>query len=482
MSVIIPVFNGAEHLKLSLAHVRAAGFEGLECIVVDDGSTDDSAAVAKEFGCTVLSTGGRKGPAFARNLAAASAQANIILFMDADVCVSTHAFEGVMSAFREDPELDAIIGSYDDTPGAPDLLSQYRNLLHCYVHRNGRRQASTFWTGFGAIRRETFLNAGGFDDSYARPSVEDIELGYRLRNAGAKLALDSSLTVKHLKYWSLAGIIRTDIFDRGIPWAELIVRDRRMPNDLNLRFSQRLSVLLMGLLVPLALWGFPEFGVQLLLTLCLISFLSLSGFFIWSDPAQKKDRLLAIVTLGAGIVVLAFPAGVPWVIPAAAAVYPLMWLRRKVARSGHGVLRGVNVGIGLYLFLTSVIALLSMSHPRVDVIWGILTAVILLNFGFYRFLAHRMGTLESIAAIPFHLLFHLYSGPAMGAGIVTYFLKGRKRLWKTSVPGEGLTAKTRSWENTASGTTQVNEGPSPRRQPSEVETAVAYEMAPAGKR
>ena len=154
--------------------------------------------------------------------------------MDSDVCVHPDTLERLRQDFQADPTLDALIGSYDASPASPDFLSQYKNLMHYFVHQHGRQDACTFWSGCGAIRRELFLEHAGFDESYERPAVEDIELGYRLRKAGRKVLLDKGLQVKHLKRWTFWGLVKTDILDRGIPWTELILRDRRMPNDLNL--------------------------------------------------------------------------------------------------------------------------------------------------------------------------------------------------------------------------------------------------------
>ncbi len=69
----------------------------------------------------------------------------------------------------------------------------------------------------------------GFDASYKRPAIEDIELGYRLRHAGRRILLDRDLRVKHLKKWTFWGLLKTDVLDRGIPWTELILRDQRCP-------------------------------------------------------------------------------------------------------------------------------------------------------------------------------------------------------------------------------------------------------------
>ena len=57
-----------------------------------------------------------------------------------------------------------MFGSYDDTPEAPDFISQYRNLLHHYTHQRAKREAKTFWTGCGAVRKEVFSELKGFDE------------------------------------------------------------------------------------------------------------------------------------------------------------------------------------------------------------------------------------------------------------------------------------------------------------------------------
>lgn len=257
---MIPVHQSAALLDNGLSRLMAGTARPTECIVVDDGSTDDSAQVARRHGATVLATEERRGPAHARNLGARAARGEILLFLDADVRPAPETVERVGATFRDDPRLEALIGSYDDEPSSPGFASQYKNLLHCFVHQSAKRTASTFWSGCGAIRREVFLDIGGFDESYNRPAIEDIELGYRLVAEGKRIALDPKLTVKHLKTWTLSSLIRCDIFDRAIPWTELIWRDRLMPDDLNLKLSQRVCVALVSLLL-LASLAIPAFAI-----------------------------------------------------------------------------------------------------------------------------------------------------------------------------------------------------------------------------
>jgi len=208
--------------------------------VVDDGSTDGSAGVARAASACVLETGGRRGPSLARNLGARAARGNLLVFIDADVAVHEGTLEAIVECFEREPDLDALIGSYDDAPAHPSFLSQYRNLQHCYVHRQACRLASTFWTACGAVRREVFMAHGGFDESCW--AIEDIEFGYRMHAASRKIALDPSIQVKHLKQWTFTNWLRTDIFVRAIPWTEVIMKHRRMPNDLNTGYVDRVSV------------------------------------------------------------------------------------------------------------------------------------------------------------------------------------------------------------------------------------------------
>ncbi len=193
ISVIIPVYNGGEILCQSLSAISASLERPQEVIVVADGDTDNSWQVATDWGAKVIRVKEKGGPAQARNLGASEAQGDILFFVDADVTIAPDTINQVRLAFAKDDSLAALIGSYDDTPGASNFLSQYKNLFHHYTHQNAYEDAFTFWGACGAIRRDIFSVMGGFDESYRRPCVEDIELGYRLKAAGEKIKLDKTL-------------------------------------------------------------------------------------------------------------------------------------------------------------------------------------------------------------------------------------------------------------------------------------------------
>ncbi|HSS40973.1 MAG TPA: glycosyltransferase [Solirubrobacterales bacterium] len=182
------------------------------------------------------------GPAEARNLGAAAAEAEVLVFVDSDVEAHPDALARLAARFADDPDLAAVFGAYDDDPADPGLTSRYRNLLHHHVHAGAAGEAETFWAGLGAIRRETFEATGGFDaEGYPAPSVEDIELGMRLRRRGARIVLDPEIRGRHLKAWTPRSMIATDFGRRGVPWARLLLRSGGDNTALNLGWRRRAS-------------------------------------------------------------------------------------------------------------------------------------------------------------------------------------------------------------------------------------------------
>lgn len=296
VSVVIPVYNGGDSFRQCLSALAETEPPPDEIIVVVDGATDGSGQLADTFGVRVMGTPARSGPAQARNMGAHAARGDILFFVDADVLVYPDAIGRVEALFSQDPGLDAVFGSYDDAPAASDFLSQYKNLFHHYVHQTAREEASTFFGACGAIRRDIFLELGGYDKCYGEPAIEDIELGYRLKQSGYRIRLCKSLQVKHLKRWRVASLLKADFFQRALPWTDLILRDHRFINDLNLRHSSRFSVILVyGLVATLigAGWwsGFFLFAAAAGLLLLALN-ASLYRFFL-----RKRGLWFALRTI-----------------------------------------------------------------------------------------------------------------------------------------------------------------------------------------
>lgn len=224
LSVIVPATDEPATLPRCVAAIRASLPPNAELIV------------------ETTPRGG--GPAAARNAAAARARGEILVFVDSDVVIEPTALGAIASRFACDPGLTAVFGSYDDSPAAPGAVSRFRNLLHHHVHQGAAGQAETFWAGLGAVRREEFEAAGGFDaQRFPRAAIEDIELGARLRDRGGRIHLDPAIQGTHLKRWTLRSMVGTDFARRGVPWARLQLERRSAGGALNLAPRQRASAL-----------------------------------------------------------------------------------------------------------------------------------------------------------------------------------------------------------------------------------------------
>ena len=220
LSVVVPATDTPATLDECIQAIEAAVESPGELIVVD--------------------TPHGAGPAAARNAGASRSSGDVIVFVDSDVAVHPDAFVRIQTAFANDPTLTALFGSYDDEPRPGGVVSDFRNLLHHHVHQTAAGPATTFWAGLGAVRRAAFEASGGFDErNFPEPSIEDIDLGMRLVDQGGRIVLDPLLQGKHLKRWTLVGMIDTDFAARGVPWVTLLLRRGSSSTALNLGWRHR---------------------------------------------------------------------------------------------------------------------------------------------------------------------------------------------------------------------------------------------------
>lgn len=266
VSFIVPAFNAQDSLPDTIASIRAEAPTGSELIVVDDGSTDQTVEVARELADRVLVRPCQGGAARARNDGAQVARGDILVFVDSDVIVGPGAIPGLVAQIEAGA--DAVFGAYQPMV-APDIRNApttYKNLLHHYTHLEGAGEASTFWSGFGGVRRSAFAAVGGFDPKVTTAAdIEDIHLGYRLKKAGFRIVLDPTLQVGHRKRYTLGGLIASDIFHRAIPWTRAMLELGFFHNDLNLSTGSILASLLTYLVLisaaSIPLVGLPAAAV-----------------------------------------------------------------------------------------------------------------------------------------------------------------------------------------------------------------------------
>lgn len=242
VAVIVPAYNAQATIGPCLDAIRAAMQPGDELIVYDDGATDDTNAMAQAAGARILrNEGSPKGPGFGRNAAANVAASDLLLFVDADVVIAADVLDLLAAEIASSGAI-AAFGSYDDHPRSDRYTSLYANLRHHFVHQNGPSEATTFWSGIGMIDRKTFLAFGGYDTAlFAHPSIEDVELGVRLKSRGHRIRLVHNAFGTHCKDWSLWRVWHTDVVRRAYPWSELIADGRTAGIDLNVATGERIT-------------------------------------------------------------------------------------------------------------------------------------------------------------------------------------------------------------------------------------------------
>jgi GT2 family glycosyltransferase len=212
LSVIVSTRDSRATLPDVLMAVRESDLSrsAYEVIVVDDASTDGSAAIAARYADTVVRLAGRpSGPGYSRNRGVELARGAVIAFVDGDVVVRPDTLSRMLTILRERPEIDAVSASHDEQSGAPNFVSQYWNLLLSFGEQRHSGCCAQFAPGCGVVRRATFLSAGMYDEwRFDTASMESVELGERLLGAGGGVLLSSELKVTHLKAWDLKSVSR----------------------------------------------------------------------------------------------------------------------------------------------------------------------------------------------------------------------------------------------------------------------------------
>ncbi len=206
VSVVIPTYNRAVSLRRLLAALdacqRPAG--GVEIIVVDDGSTDDTKAVAEHAGVHYLSQP-NYGPACARERGWRSASGDVIVFLDDDVVPAPDAVCKLCEALQTADGVGARIVPLDPAP----VVAHYMHADGLVNHRIVNKRVHYLITAASAFRREALEQIGGFDLTFPRAAGEDVDLTRRLIEAGFVLRVAPDALVQHDHRSRFRGLLST---------------------------------------------------------------------------------------------------------------------------------------------------------------------------------------------------------------------------------------------------------------------------------
>jgi lipopolysaccharide/colanic/teichoic acid biosynthesis glycosyltransferase/GT2 family glycosyltransferase len=255
ISVIIPAYNAAETLPGCLAALRAQTLPpaAFEVLVVDDGSTDATVALAQAAGVQVHPAA-HAGPAAARNLGAQFAVGDLLAFTDAD-CEPAPDWLARLTRPFDDPAVVGVKGTY---------RTRQQGLVARFVQQEYQdkydRMLSREWIDFidtysAAYRRAVFIKNKGFETAFPTASVEDQELSFRLSEKGYRLKFAPDAIVYHRHDRSVAEYVRRK-FWIGY-WKAYLLRwhPEKALGDSHTPLAQRAQIVLLALASALGVLG-----------------------------------------------------------------------------------------------------------------------------------------------------------------------------------------------------------------------------------
>ncbi|WP_433171049.1 glycosyltransferase family 2 protein [Actinoallomurus sp. CA-150999] len=246
VSIIIPNYNYARTLGMCLRAALNQTYGPVEILVVDDGSTDDSVAIAKGLGVSVISTPANGGCAAARNFGVARAAGEVLFFIDSDVAIAPDAVEVAVAQLRSDPRIGVICGIEDPEPLIRDsLLEEYRALQYHYWSVSGEGNVTFLFPAMCAMRREVFDEIGPFNTRLRH--TEEVDYGYRVSRR-YDLRLTSAISGRHDHDDSLRVLLRK-LFHRGRMRIPLYARARAFAQGFETRWRAYGSVAALAALV-----------------------------------------------------------------------------------------------------------------------------------------------------------------------------------------------------------------------------------------
>lgn len=231
VTFVIPALNAEATIERCLKSIAVLDYpkDRINVIVVDNGSKDDTAVIARKLGAMVLESG--KKVSGMRNAAASKAKGEVIAFMDSDCVIPKDWLKAGIPYF--DDEKVALAGS--KTHLLADNATWVEKTWKIHLDRdNDNKTAKWFGTAALLVRRDVFLKVGGFDESLV--TCEDVELGYKIGRE-YKIVADPKLAYVHLgEDKTLREFFRKETW-RGKSGIEVALKNLREPKEaLNLAF------------------------------------------------------------------------------------------------------------------------------------------------------------------------------------------------------------------------------------------------------
>lgn len=299
VSVVIPVHNGQNTLEKTLSSVFQNSYRNFEVIVVDDGSTDSSAKIAKKFPCRIIKLDKVHGGGYARNKGAESAKGELLLFVDSDIVIPKNCMKYGVEYLSKHKNVTALLGLFSTNLVYNNFFSNYKHLYLRYYFLSQNKVTHTLNTSLTFIRKNVFDKFRGFDTKIKSVISEDAELGMRLTENGYVIHQSRELEMEHLKYYSFADFLRTE-FVRSrkifLAFASKLL-SRKKKNQKSFFFFKPANVYLSIPIAYLMAFSFFLSAISpffLLTGVLLLAFFIFVNFDFWKFLKKERNFLFSI--------------------------------------------------------------------------------------------------------------------------------------------------------------------------------------------
>lgn len=308
LSIIIPTHNSQNTIQTTLLSINNSDFryfKNIEVIIIDDKSKDRSLRKIKEiqsvlkYKLTVYPLRKNYGPAKARNFGVKKSKGDYILFLDSDVELSKstlrYAFE-----FAKEKQVKAFTGIWHYRQKTNKFFPNFkamRDWVYWFIEREKYARYYLFSTRIAGIEKKLFQKIGGFDEDFPQPTVEDIELTYRIEKE-AKIRFSPELMIYHEfeDFWPIA----VKYFKRSRDWI-LLYQKRLKFDPVATSKKEAFKALISGLLIISFLLGFIHWIFFYLGLILIVQFTNLEWYF-WTFVLKQKGWTFLLKSIIASIV------------------------------------------------------------------------------------------------------------------------------------------------------------------------------------
>lgn len=282
VSIIIPVYNGAETIKECLEAVYLSSFKKFEVIVVDDGSVDNTVEVVQTFPCRLIRLDHQTGRSKARNMGAENSKGEVLFFTDVDCIFQKETILLASQTMNRLGKNSVLGGTYSWLPVDNDFFSTFQSIFIHYFECKNLDNPDYIAAHALIIKAETFKQGQGFSEDFLA-MIEDVEFSHRLKKSGCSLRMNSAIQVRHIfnftfwkslinaynktKYWIVYSMGNRD----------LLADSGTASKELKFNVVSFLAVLLVLILSP---WTGSYIMVAILACILSANFLSNKNLFL----------------------------------------------------------------------------------------------------------------------------------------------------------------------------------------------------------